>query len=116
MPYRHPSLTPRKRINPYNAERAQRLFERQFHSDEFVKWVQGHGCSIPGCDRGPVEAAHSVSRGAGGTWADVLPLCRSHHREQHDLGVQTFSSKYGIDMAALALETAAVWTHLNPEG
>lgn len=115
MPYLHPSLQNRKPIKAWNEERQRRLFEKQFHSEDFVAWVHRHACSIPGCDRGPIECAHAVTCGSGGTWADVLPLCKAHHREQHDIGIQTFSAKYGIDMPALALETADRWLKHSAE-
>lgn len=48
------------------------------------------------CSMGPCDPAHHVSRGAGGddTEANVAPLCRAHHREQHDIGIETFTEKY----------------------
>lgn len=114
--YRHPSLQTRTPIRPYNEERQAKLFERHFHSKEFVAWVQRHACSIPGCERFPVEAAHARSRAAGGRWTDVLPLCRDHHREQHDLGVATFEGKYGISLSAFALRTSSDWSTFTGGG
>ena len=44
---------------------------------------------------GPTEATHVKSRGAGGVERqNLLPLCAAHHREQHIVGVKTFSVKY----------------------
>jgi hypothetical protein len=35
-----------------------------------------------------------------------VSLCRVHHDEQHNLGVDAFDRKYGIDLWALAAEFA----------
>jgi len=52
---------------------------------------------------GPVECAHVKSRGAGGDdVGNTIPLCRRHHREQHDRGIQSFQDLYGLDMAGFA--------------
>lgn len=47
----HPSLQNRKPIRPYNPDRQARLWEKQFHSEEFVRFVKRHQCVVPGCDR-----------------------------------------------------------------
>ena len=44
---------------------------------------------------------------AGGTRRDLVPLCAHHHREQHDTGVETFATRYQVDLAALAASVAA---------
>jgi len=93
-----------------NEKRRARLFDEQFGSVAFVKWVRLQECSVPGCGGWPCEAAHVVSRGAGGTAEDIIPLCHEHHREQHDRGVETFASEHGIDLAALADWTQTRWT------
>ncbi len=44
----------------------------------------------------PAERAHIKSRGAGAGWEDWewVYLCRSHHVEQHKIGIITFIRKY----------------------
>lgn len=79
-------------------------------------WVRGFGCSVPGCEELPIEAAH-VRVGTGGgmgikphdKW--VIALCRDHHSEQHRLGEPSFERKHGINMKALAEEFAAKSPH-----
>lgn len=74
-------------------------------------WVRKHHCSVPGCDRRPIECAH-VRRGTGGgmglkppdRW--VVSLCSHHHAEQHRLGERRFEQRYQIELAALAREFA----------
>lgn len=85
-------------------------FARAFGSIERVEWMHTVGCSV--CSRGPVEIAHAKSRGAGGTSADTLPLCREHHHEQHAVGIRTFEAKYGIDMTAAAAQMESLWQAL----
>ena len=88
--------------------------EREFPGHR--AFVRSFGCSVPGCDRLPIEFAH-VRKGlpageAGGTamkphdkWG--ISLCggpAGHHNEQHTLGETTFAAKYGLDLVALAQE------------
>ena len=74
-------------------------------------WVRKHQCSVPGCERLPIEAAHvragshaGLSRKPSDQW--VISLCVFHHREQHESGERTFERKYSIDLADLAREFA----------
>lgn len=67
-------------------------------------------CAGRGC-WGPMEAAHVVSRGAGGGARDLVPLCRGHHREQHSRGVRTFAEDYGLDLAEAARRLAEELDH-----
>jgi hypothetical protein len=48
------------------------------------------------CQGRSVDVAHIKSRGSGGgdeEW-NLMPLCRTHHTEQHKIGVITFTQKY----------------------
>lgn len=45
---------------------------------------------------------HIVSRGAGGTDRDCVPLCRHHHDEIHRIGRDTFQERHGVDLRAVA--------------
>lgn len=49
------------------------------------------------CGKRPVDLCHIRSRGAGGPDEpfNLYPGCRSHHQEQHRLGIVTFAVKYG---------------------
>jgi hypothetical protein len=38
----------------------------------------------------------------------VVPLCRGHHREYHQIGRDTFAEKYRVDLPALANALAAL--------
>jgi predicted restriction endonuclease len=51
-------------------------------------------CTV--CRRVGSDPAHIKSRGSGGDdieW-NIMPLCRSHHQEQHKTGWFSFSEKY----------------------
>lgn len=62
----------------------------------------------------PSDPAHVRSRGAGGRDREnVVPLCRSHHCEQHQVGILTFQKRHGIDLQATANKIAA---QLEAEG
>lgn len=77
----------------------------QFGPPGYVAHVHSYGCLVeleqPGsgeCE-GPIEAAHVKSRGAGGGWKNnVVPLCRRHHRQQHDMGSDTFAFHHVLDL------------------
>ena len=51
-----------------------------------------------------VSGRGNTSMKAGDEWC--LPLCKMHHIEQHNAGVETFQRRQGIDMIAIAQEFA----------
>ena len=52
---------------------------------------------------GYTVCAHVKARGAGGAdRGNVVPMCVKHHSEQHEQGIESFQSFYGIDLAAVA--------------
>lgn len=79
-----------------------------------AKWVSAYGspnyinaikdlkCSIPKCYKQQIDSAHTVSKSIGGTWRDIVPLCRWHHTEQHKIGFDTFCKKYDVDLIIVA--------------
>jgi hypothetical protein len=61
----------------------------------------------------PIEAAHyrtAANSGMGRKPDDnwLVPCCRKHHREQHDVGQAEFERRYGVNMAATARALAAI--------
>ena len=76
------------------------------------RFVKSHACCVPGCTATKVDFAHIRSAANAGKsqvpydWFGVS-LCRTHHREQHNRGVETFMRTYGIDLWAIAAEFAA---------
>ena len=39
----------------------------------------------------------------------MVPLCRRHHREQHDHGLRSFEAEHGVDLRSLAGELWLVY-------
>ena len=79
-------------------------------------WVRRHRCSVPGCEKLPIECAH-VRQGTDGGMALkpsdrwVISLCRHHHMEQHRIGETRFAERYGVELVELALEFARCSPH-----
>lgn len=65
-------------------------------------FVKGHVCCV--CGAWPVDFHHVVSRGAGGSDWDGVPLCHDCHMEFHASGIDTFEKRHKIDLRALAAE------------
>lgn len=97
----------RGKLKAVNAKRKARLRLEQF--GQHAERIRGMFCVVPGCPE-PTEAAHYKSRGAGGKAMHLFPCCRGHHQEQHDLGIETWQRKYGLDLAALA---AHLWAKVG---
>lgn len=87
-------------------------------SEMHRKFLKGFECVLYGNPLSPcdidhkVDLAHYRSAANSGTsmkpgpeW--MMPLCRTHHREQHQIGQPAFERKYGIDMEVKAAEFAA---------
>jgi hypothetical protein len=77
-----------------------------------LAWVRSHACSVPGCQEGPIEAAHVRTHGDGGMGMKpgddrAVSLCVRHHREQHQRGEITFGVVNRVDLLKLAAEFAA---------
>lgn len=107
---RRTPLRVRVKISPRNDERRRRLFLRAYGSEERVAWIRRQPCAVPGCGwRHGCHNAHVLSKGAGGTADDVVPLCGLHHHQQHQLGAQTFEERHGVDLCDLAAEYARRW-------
>lgn len=102
----------RKRIRARNPERAERLFERNYLSEEFVTWIHSLACVVSGSGGSswdPIVAAHVRSKGAGGRWSDIVPMLRSLHDELHQIGVRSFEKKYEVDLQLAAAAVVQRW-------
>lgn len=69
---------------------------KTFRSKAYRSYVAEHGCEV--CGR-PAEAAHTGTGGKGIKASDAtcIPLCRTHHSEQHAIGKRTFEQRYSLD-------------------
>ena len=99
---------PRKRLPTINRKRRAARFAKAYGSGgRHAAWVRAQGCVVPDCFGRPVEAAHTRSRGAGGTSRHLVGLCgfgspENHHAEQHSIGVATFQGRRHVNLAAMA--------------
>jgi hypothetical protein len=68
----------------------------------YLQWLRGRPCAVANADcEGKIEAAHTPdpdSKGMGTKAADftAVPLCAGHHRQQHQIGWDTFARRHGI--------------------
>lgn len=91
-----------------NAKRRARLFADGFHSKRRVEWVRSLPSVVSG--RGPCVNAHVVSRGAGGTYRDIVPLTNAEHIELHAIGTASFEAKHNnVSLTEAARRTEAAW-------
>ena len=71
------------------------------------RFIRSRRCCVPVCFGRRIECAHVRTAANAGIavkppdWSCV-PLCAEHHREQHQIGVESFESKYRIDLTAIA--------------
>lgn len=91
--------------------------ENLVRDDDFRDWIRQLPCLL--ADRDPcecgkyihvgsrrmvTEACHVRTKRLAGDKANLTPLCSSHHREQHRVGIKTFQATYGLDLKATAAE------------
>lgn len=57
-----------------------------------------------GSRRMVTEACHVRTRRLAGDERNLVPLCHSHHLEQHRIGIKTFAATYALDLKAIAAE------------
>lgn len=72
-------------IRKVNPARARQRRIAQFGSPERVAWIRSQPCVCGGwlCSGGWSDPSHVVSRGAGGTAADIVPMSRKCHDLWH---------------------------------
>lgn len=89
------------------ANRRRRERRKAVQDPEYLAWVKQQPCLIGVDCRGVVEAHHEPPKSHAGEWSDAscLALCSRHHTQRHHvLGPHLFAEKYGISLAARALE------------
>ena len=75
--------------------RRKALFVKHFHSDERVAFMRGQPCEVMKVASDTVCNAHMRSRGSGGTYRDVVPLCFEAHKDLDELASDKFAQRYG---------------------
>ena len=111
MTMRPRKCTPRRGAPPKkrNQARRNREWSRAYGSKERQAFVQSLPCIV--CGYVPCDPAHIKGDGASRK-ADArytVPLCRLHHAEQHQFGVETFGARHGLDLESLAAECERAW-------
>ena len=86
------------RVNPVNRKRRGAAYDRNFGAE--AERVRAMPCLVTGTT--PSEPAHVTSRGAGGGRFDLVPLSPAMHRQQHDVGIETFAACHGLDLRSEA--------------
>jgi hypothetical protein len=111
-------MLPKKSSKEKKRERYKRHYAGPLEGYDHGNHIRTLPCAVPVCWAGPVHAAHVKSRGAGGTWRDLVPLCMYHHREYDDrLGSpRRFMEKYDVDLVALAKNLADLVPDPPPTG
>jgi hypothetical protein len=96
-------LRRRARLAPVNRARRAKRFAATFGGPERVAWINSLPCLCegrhPNCS-GPTVTAHVRSRGAGGTWRDVVPLSSGCHAAQHAAGWGRWHELAGLDLGS----------------
>lgn len=108
---RPPKARTRIRRSPVKRGKKVKRFA-QLRDPGLCAFVRTLGCVIAWECAGRTEVAHLKSRGAGGADRNnVIPLCTKHHREQHQIGIQSFGDRYFAFPNYLARH--AVWVTLE---
>lgn len=99
-----------------NPARRRKMHQRNF--GDRAEHIRAMPCLVgDGCS-GRVVAAHVRARGMGGCNSDrrsLVPLCWSHHEEQHQHGASTFAQHYALDLEQWADEIASRLDELGIE-
>ena len=76
------------------AARRRRQFDGPLEGWSYRDWIVGRPCCINGVTSpGGSHPHHVKTRGAGGWWFHLVPLCHELHEEVHRRGAKTFWSE-----------------------
>ena len=82
-------------------DRRARLFERNFHSQERVRFIKSLPCEVTKRPSETVVNAHMKSRGAGGTYRDIVPLSSVVHQHFDEMPESVFERTYKRSKASV---------------
>lgn len=74
-------------------QKKKQKFERQFHSQERVEFFRRLPCELTGTAN-QSHNAHMKSRGAGGSYKDIVPLQFMAHKDFDEMPNEKFEAKY----------------------
>jgi hypothetical protein len=102
-------------LPPLKKRQKRPRYDPCLRSKEHLAWVRQHGCVVKGCqnqfdriDPCHVKTGAPIAIGRKVDDSRTVSMCRSHHREQHNIGERAFMEKYGLDLVALAEEFASL--------
>lgn len=98
----------RSPIKSANLARRRKMHDRNF--GDRSEHIRAMPCLVGGDCSGQIVAAHVKARGMGGcnsSRRSLVPLCWSHHEEQHRIGATTFAQHYALDLERWADEIAS---------
>ena len=82
----------------------------------YLDWLKKRHCAVvghSGLERAlqPIDPAHGPSSGmrVKGPDNEAVPMCRTHHLEQHRIGWPAFEAKEGFSREAEARAFWAAW-------
>jgi hypothetical protein len=120
------------RIRDRNPKRRRKLRTYQHGTTERTRWFRAQPCVCkgqhPACTGGWSEPSHVVSRGAGGTASDIVPMSRGCHQAWHDHGQWTYACAISDtiafedlaaefqDLSAIAILRHLARTHYATQG
>ena len=73
---------------------------KRFRSQKNLQWARERDCEVCGSPP-PNDPSHLRSQGAGGddSKTNLMTLCRTHHIQQHRIGIKTFVKKYNLPIS-----------------
>lgn len=83
-------------------QRKQERFRKHYGSKAYLAAIHAQPCEGCGTEQ-DIEASHIRSKGAGGTWRDLVAKCRQCHREWHNWGRFTWCERKGVLLEQLEL-------------
>lgn len=91
---------PRKCLSLSAAMRQSKRFRKHYYSEAYVLAIKAMHCLS--CRKRPCHAHHVKTKGAGGTYRDLVPLCPKHHMELHNSGRKTFAAGHSVNLTEQA--------------
>ncbi len=82
-------------------------------SESYLEYIRSRPCCV--CQTKPTEPHHTVCGGVGLKGSDfaAIPMCRKHHREIEDRGVDTFQRENQINISTVVATHTIAWLDLN---
>lgn len=78
--------------------------------EEYKIYIVSHACLV--CTNRETDGDHLVARGTGSASQNdysLVPLCRQHHSERHQLGNAKFEIKYSVNLFKEAWRLLSSW-------